>query len=223
MNEETYTIPLFPLGKVVFPGVSVRLQIFEERYKKMLEYCLDQNEGFGIVLIKEGMEAHGPLAEIHAVGSMVEIIELEKLPDGRFNLNCAGENRFKVIQENRDGEFLRGSVVWLPFNKTGSQKLQSETYNFSDLVKVYIKKIAPEQASVLDTIMFPEETLSQAIFAAEFLQVPQKKKQELLEIENQYKFIQEVAAAFQHELILIDKINELKNSASNKNGEEYLN
>ena len=41
MPPEERTLPIFPLNTVLFPNGTLPLQIFEERYKKMLQDCLD--------------------------------------------------------------------------------------------------------------------------------------------------------------------------------------
>ncbi len=47
-------VPLFPLNTVLFPGMSLPLNIFEERYKVMIARCLEEQIEFGVVLIREG-------------------------------------------------------------------------------------------------------------------------------------------------------------------------
>ena len=47
MHSET-TIPIFPLGLVLLPEMSLPLHIFEERYKLMTKVCREQNLEFGI-------------------------------------------------------------------------------------------------------------------------------------------------------------------------------
>ena len=49
INQEK-TIPLFPLGLVLFPGMPLPLHIFEERYKLMVRECMDEDKEFGVVL-----------------------------------------------------------------------------------------------------------------------------------------------------------------------------
>ncbi|HQJ46975.1 MAG TPA: LON peptidase substrate-binding domain-containing protein, partial [Ignavibacteriaceae bacterium] len=44
-----HSIPIFPLNLVVFPGSKYPLHIFEERYKILIQKCLQENTGFGIV------------------------------------------------------------------------------------------------------------------------------------------------------------------------------
>ena len=47
-------IPLFPLPLVLFPQVVVPLHIFEERYRLMINRCIEDSATFGIVLIPPG-------------------------------------------------------------------------------------------------------------------------------------------------------------------------
>lgn len=63
---------MFPLGSVAFPGALVPLHIFEPRYLQMIDECLDEGAGFGIVLIEKGSETGGG-EERHDVGSHMVI------------------------------------------------------------------------------------------------------------------------------------------------------
>ncbi len=53
------TLPLFPLGTVLFPGGPLALRIFEPRYIAMVSRCMKESTGFGVVLLIEGREAGG--------------------------------------------------------------------------------------------------------------------------------------------------------------------
>jgi Lon protease-like protein len=97
-------IILFPLNIVIYPGSSYSLHIFEERYKKMVNLCLDENQGFGIIA-KFG-------DEISKVGTYVEIAEVSrKYPDGKFDIIIKGTRRFIVINSSlhKDG-YLVGNT-----------------------------------------------------------------------------------------------------------------
>ena len=54
MSFEERWLPLFPLNMVLFPGMSIPLNIFEERYKLMINSCLENDSKFGVILIKAG-------------------------------------------------------------------------------------------------------------------------------------------------------------------------
>lgn len=54
MNSLQITLPMFPLNIVLFPGETTKLYIFEERYKKLIEDCIDNNASFGIPYVEQG-------------------------------------------------------------------------------------------------------------------------------------------------------------------------
>ena len=95
MTRPQQTIPLFPLNVVLFPGGFLPLHIFEERYKLMIQRCLDGESEFGVVLIKSGLEVGGN-AEPHAVGTAARIVNVKKEEDGRMNIMVTGRERFRI-------------------------------------------------------------------------------------------------------------------------------
>src|SRR5947209_19069395 len=88
-------IPVFPLGVVLFPHMPLGLHIFEERYRQMMRDCHEAGTSFGVVAIREGREV-GEGALPYEVGTLAQIRESEKLPDGRYNLRVEGASRFRV-------------------------------------------------------------------------------------------------------------------------------
>ena len=85
------TIPIFPLSLVVFPFSKVPLHIFEERYKKMINKCLYEKTGFGIVSLI--------LNEISKIGSYVEIVSVEsRNENGEMDIIVRGTGRFKILK-----------------------------------------------------------------------------------------------------------------------------
>lgn len=89
-------LPLFPLHTVLCPGVALPLHVFEERYRLMVERCVESGEPFGVVLIREGRET-GPLdGRISRVGTTALIREVGRYPDGRLDLMTVGGRRFRI-------------------------------------------------------------------------------------------------------------------------------
>ena len=109
VNREAQKIPLFPLSTVLFPGGTIPLQIFEDRYHSMVQDCLDTDSKFGIVLIKEGQEVGGN-AVPHKVGTLARITKIRKLPQNRLYLTAVGETRFNIIELIQDKAYLEGFV-----------------------------------------------------------------------------------------------------------------
>jgi Lon protease-like protein len=89
-------LPLFPLHTVLCPGVALPLHVFEERYRRMVERCVESGGPFGVVLIREGRET-GPLdGRISRIGTTAVIREVGRLPNGRFDLMTVGGRRFRI-------------------------------------------------------------------------------------------------------------------------------
>src|SRR3990172_1239116 len=102
-------LPLFPLNAVLFPGATLPLHIFEERYKQMIRHCLEEKTPFGVMLIRKGNEVGEP-AEPFAVGTTAHIARAEHLQEGRMNLICLGGQRFRLLKTLRSEPYLVGEV-----------------------------------------------------------------------------------------------------------------
>ena len=91
-------VPLFPLaGAILFPRSQLPLHIFEPRYREMVRDAVD---GPGrIAMIQPHPLDDDNRAQLYAVGCVGEIVSLEELEDGRFNIVLLGSNRFRLLRE----------------------------------------------------------------------------------------------------------------------------
>jgi Lon protease-like protein len=103
--------PLFPLGIVALPTESVPLHIFEERYRRMIERCLDAKPGspqreFGIVWLSD--------EELKPIGCACEVEQvLERMEDGRLNILVRGTRPFRLLERQDDLPYPAGMVEFL--------------------------------------------------------------------------------------------------------------
>ena len=91
-------VPLFPLpGAILFPRAQLPLHIFEPRYREMVKDAID---GAGrIAMIQPHRLDDDNQAPLYAVGCIGEVVGVEELDDGRYNIVLLGSNRFRVIKE----------------------------------------------------------------------------------------------------------------------------
>ena len=107
-------LPLFPLHTVLCPGIALPLHIFEPRYRLLIERCVERSTPFGIVLIRQGREVGSDEVNIAGVGTMAEIREATKLPDGRYDILVVGSGRFTVDEVDSASEpYLIAQVTTL--------------------------------------------------------------------------------------------------------------
>ncbi len=100
------TLPLFPLGTVLFPGGPLSLRIFEARYIDMVGRCLREGGGFAVVLIVEGQEAGSGALTTAAVGTEARIVDFNRLEDGLLGITCVGGERLRVVRAWRQEDGL---------------------------------------------------------------------------------------------------------------------
>jgi len=116
MTEGERVLPLFPLEQVVlFPGMSLPLRIFEERYKVMIGACQVTDQLFGVLLIRTGSEVGEP-AQPERVGCTARMLRVDRLPDGQMLILTVGEQRFRLQGPARamaEG-YLVGDIRLLP-------------------------------------------------------------------------------------------------------------
>ena len=110
---------MFPLNAVLFPGVSVPLRVFEDRYRALVHHLLrieDPTERvFGSVGIREGYEVgdHGGQS-LYRVGVKVRLTEVESHPDGTFDIVAVGIERIQLDRLDPSGPFPVGEVQERP-------------------------------------------------------------------------------------------------------------
>ncbi len=92
------TLPIFPLaGAILFPRSQLPLHIFEPRYLEMVRDAIDGPARIGMVQpLRLDDEDRPPL---HRVGCVGDIVGIEELEDGRFNVVLHGSSRFRLIDE----------------------------------------------------------------------------------------------------------------------------
>jgi len=139
-------IPLFPLGIVLFPESRVPLHIFEERYKKLVEECMQNDTTFGINYVEED--------RLHSIGCAARVVEVtEKYDDGKMDIVTEGERRYEVLELEQHGpdEISYALVRWVDdVEETRDSKLADETIElFNELIKIaYKDTIDPLDATV---------------------------------------------------------------------------
>ena len=103
-------VPLFPLpGAILFPRAQLPLHIFEPRYREMVRDAID---GPGrIAMIQPHASDDDNKAPLYAAGCVGEIVSVEELDDGRFNIVLLGSNRFRMVKEAQSDTLYRCADV----------------------------------------------------------------------------------------------------------------
>ena len=113
-------IPIFPLGLVMLPEMSIPLHIFEERYKSMTNVCINQHKEFGIVYFSgKQLQTIGCTARIEKI--------LKRYADGRLDIMTCGANRFSIRELYDEKPYLQAEIEFFddaPEEEPGRKTLQ---------------------------------------------------------------------------------------------------
>jgi Lon protease-like protein len=105
----TSRVPIFPLaGAILFPRSQLPLHIFEPRYREMARDAIDGGGQIGMIQPLMVADGNPPLYEVGCLG---EIVGVEELEDGRYNLVLNGTNRFRIVDEAKLGTPYRQADV----------------------------------------------------------------------------------------------------------------
>jgi Lon protease-like protein len=172
-------IPLFPLGTVLFPGGPLPLRIFETRYIDLVRRCMREDSGFGVVLIREGIEAGGP-AKTFDVGTYARIVDFSQQPDGLLGIRATGERRFRILERRRARDGLNlADVDWLPDER--SEPLPPEYAELGPMLDTILAQAGEPYASLERR---PGDAGWVSARLAEILPVPAVHKQHCLELDD---------------------------------------
>ena len=164
--------------------MPIRLQVFEDRYLEMVQTCLNQNAPFGVVLIKEGVEALGPLPIPHEIGCLTTIQRLNPQDGGHINLVGHGTDRIEIHEVLRDGPYLRALIQRRPLLGDEDQATIQLAERLQPLLARYLVELATLKDREVDPPDLPSHPQRLAYLTCSLLQIPARDKQLLLTIED---------------------------------------
>jgi uncharacterized protein len=181
-------LPIFPLNTVLFPGVTLPLHIFEERYRSLVSSLLRLPEGeertFGVVAIREGYEVGTRgVHSVQRLGCSAQLTGVEEYDDGRFDIEVVGRQRFRVDALDTGGEFLVGEVAWLddPHGERVHEHAARAMMTF-EAYRAVLADLGGKEVAPIDDLPTDPTALSYELAAACLL--TQQDRQALLEADD---------------------------------------
>jgi len=182
-DRKRWTLPLFPLRTVLFPGGLLPLKIFEQRYIEMTKACLRDDRPFGVCMITEGSEVAQPDAnapKFASVGTLARITNFDMPQLGILHVQTLGLTRFEVRSHAVDSTGLCiGEVTTIADEP--AHALPDAYAPLARILGVIAGKLGPEN--------FPTSTAYDdaswvGYRLAELLPLPLSIKQRMLEVND---------------------------------------
>jgi Lon protease-like protein len=107
------SFPIFPLPLVLLPTELAPLHIFEERYKRMINLCIEEGAEFGIVWLGDS-----GLADVGCTARITELID--RMEDGRMNIVVRGGKPFRLLRRVEELPYPAGDIELLEDEQAAS-------------------------------------------------------------------------------------------------------
>jgi len=206
-QNQMLQLPLFPLRTVLFPNMPINLHIFENRYQEMIRLCIDEKKPFGVVLIKKGKEANGPLADPYPTGCTAQIVQMERLSEGRMNITAVGKERFTIHELDRTSKsYLLGNVTIAALSVIDVPSLTAKSLELKEWVRRYLELLSQATSNAMDVRYLPNDPVSLIYISAAILQIPVEDKQPLLEVDDAHQLLQDTRKIYQRETALLNSL-----------------
>ena len=227
-DNELQVVPVLPLRDVVvYPYMVIPLFVGREKSIKALEYATDENKQVLLVAQKDSTDDAPDSDGLYETGTLANILQLLKLPDGTVKVLVEGTRRAKSAYFDTRGDFFEAQIAQFsdeePDDKESDVLMRTLVAQFEQYVKLN-KKIPPEVIASLSSI---DELARMADTVAAHMVLKLEDKQMLLETTNVKERIEKLMAFLESEIDIqqIEKRirNRVKKQMEKSQREYYLN
>ena len=176
----TQTVPLFPLGTVLYPGLLLPLHIFEDRYRQLVQDLLDEPEPrqFGVIAIRKGRETGiDGISALYDVGCTATFRRVAEHEDGRYDLVTVGTQRFRLAGLDDSQPYLTGEVDLLG-EETGEESAAAlAARSVQAAFRRYIEALGIRESVQVNVPELPDEPvgLSYLVASSMILELPARQ------------------------------------------------
>lgn len=203
-RSERIEIPVLPLRDVVvYPHMVIPLFVGREKSIRCLEAAMEQDKKVLLVAQKDASTDEPTVEEIFSVGTVANILQMLKLPDGTVKVLVEGGQRARLERMIDDKDFFVGEAQYIasaPIEEKDQDVLvRSAIGQFEGYIKLN-KKIPPE---VLTSISAIDDAARLADTMAAHMPLKLEDKQKVLEIASVSERIEFLMAMMESEIDLL--------------------
>ncbi len=226
LQQKDSLIPVLPLRDVVvYPHMVIPLFVGRERSIDALDAAMKDNKHILLVAQKEAEVDEPDFTDLYEVGTLANILQLLKLPDGTVKVLVEGSRRSRVLRYQETGSFFSAAVEKIDdvfkLSAQGQDVLQRTVINSFDQYVKLNNKIPPEVLNALSGIDDPSR-LADTMAAHMTLKV--SDKQAILETADIEKRLEDLMTLMEGEVDLLEmekKIRVRVKQQMEKNQREY--
>jgi uncharacterized protein len=200
------TLPLFPLGSVLYPGLVLPLHIFEDRYRQLVEDLLDAPEPrqFGVVAIRHGRETGvDGVSAVYEAGCTAVLRQVERYEDGRYDLITVGTRRFRLLGLGDQAPYFSGDVEFLPDDIGAEAEADVLVPAVQQAFRSYLDVLSEHGGARITLPELPDEPVLLSYLVAAAVVVDLPAKQRLLEEPDAHRRLLAERRLLAHEMQMV--------------------
>ena len=227
MTEQTI-VPVLPLRDVVvYPHMVIPLFVGRQKSVKALEQAMDGGKQIVLVAQKSAADDNPDVGDLHWVGTLSNILQLLKLPDGTIKVLVEGVRRARILAFTETERLFNAKVEFPSSDEIDPREVEVLCRTLLEQFDQYVKlnkRIPAEILATLSSIDDPER-LGDTIAA--HLSIKLEQKQKLLEITDLSNRLEQLVGVLESELDLLQVQKRLrgrvKRQMEKSQREYYLN
>ncbi|HLI50849.1 MAG TPA: LON peptidase substrate-binding domain-containing protein, partial [Thermomicrobiaceae bacterium] len=198
-------LPILPLrGTVVFPQTLVPLAAGQPRSLRLIDDVVSGNRMVGLVLQHDSQqEAAGP-GETFMIGTLANIHQMMRVPDGTVRLAVQGLRRMKVVEWVDEEPYLTARVEEIPEEVEDSVEVSALVRNAQELFQRLVTVVSNLPDELVTAALNVEDSLHLVYLIASNLRMEPEERQALLELDNVRAKLQRLNAFMSKELDLLE-------------------
>ena len=224
-TDDGATLPVLPLRDiVVFPHMIVPLFVGREKSVLALEAVMKEDKSILLASQKDPSEDEPGPDGIYSIGTIANVLQLLKLPDGTVKVLVEGKSRAEITAFSDREEYFEADAVVLPENIADQPAVDALTRTIADEFEKYVKlnKNVPQEA--VSSVAQIDDPAKLADTIAGHLGVKLSEKQALLEITDIGDRLERIYGLMQGEISVLQvekKIKTRVKSQMEKTQREY--
>ncbi|HZU42428.1 MAG TPA: endopeptidase La [Terriglobales bacterium] len=202
---ETRKLPMMPIRDVViFPHMMTPFVVGRESSVRALEEALAADKKIFLATQHDASIDEPRPNEIYQVGTVVNIVQSLKLPDGNIKVLVEGMERGKILQITETEGFMQAMIRLVKFNNEVTPQVEAAMQRVTSLFEQYVKLCQSLNYETMIAAVRMEDPSKLTDTIAANLQLSIEEKQELLEIFDPAERLNRVADVLEIE---IEKLN----------------
>ena len=223
IDDDKEKMPLLPLRDVViYPNMVIPLFVGRKKSRLALEAAMQGNKHIILATQKEATNDDPSSKDIYDIGTISNILQLLKLPDGTVKVLVEGIQRGKVIEYLKEDPYFLVSIEFIESKFVSDENLEGPLRSLHSQFEQYVKlnkKIPPE---ILTSLLGIDDAVRLVDTIIAHMSLKVSEKQNLLEIKDLKDRINQLMVILEAEIDFLQVEKRIRDNVKEQMGNDQI-